>query len=1111
MTITKIAHLSDIHLRKSPTRNEEYESVFINLIKSLNEQKPDRIVIVGDLVHEYVNLQGEQLILASELLNTLALIAPVRITRGNHDYLANNSKRIDSIKAIVTLINNPNIIYYDKTGFYDDENITWAVWHHGEKNNNPWKSKTGKQIEIDKQTSNKIYIDLFHDPIGGCKSTTGFEMNSKSYYKISDFKSDYLLAGDIHLQQYLDKNKTKAYSGSLISQDFSEGDDAFHGYLLWDVVDKTVKEIPVYNEYSFKNIKITPYTDFDDLDYEISNPTKYMKIRFIWGTLPQTRNKENENKLTQYFNKKYENITISNKNEFIENEKIEVKDKITLENITNSAVQHKIFREYLEKIGTEKQLIEDIIKLDIDEINSKIIIDDVSNIEWNIIKFGCNNFMSYGKFDINWRDQDGIYQIVGKNENGKTTIYKNILYSLFNKTPETESRIKYGDLRYVNNRNGATSCDSYLVLDANGEYYGIKRRTEINKAKDGTINGAPTTVNYYLLSNPDEEMNENTSLEKLDEDRKVKTQKKIERIIGDYDNFMRIVMTTSDSLNKILSTNQMSNFLDELLRDSGLDIFDKKLETLKVYQKKVNEKNRITVDVVKTTQQIDELTQNITTLENDIKVFDTVTIPEVQNKVTIGKKYVEDLTKKLFKIDTEISNLNIVNTNGNISTHNKNIDEFKARETVLNDNIKLLKESYDETKLLDLIGKKDEHKTNEYNQKILIKNAEQIIRDEEHRIEIINGEIFNLKKDGGKYRTEIIELKESKTCPTCKQPLLPEHQSHVDDLIKEKEKLMFEIADQIKIKETRDKKDHQDKINIQNKEIKKIEDNIKTAGLKMEVILKQIGELTNDKNDVEKRKEFQTELNQTPILIQNEELKISILQQKIDNYNNSLLQIEENKKIETGIAAAKLKLTTLETEEQGYKEDMFTKKSLISEKQNKIKTSNELITTFKEQEYRDSVINLYKTCVHRDGIPTQMLSNYIIPKINSTLETILSDSKFKVWLDPDDLRPKLMHYKRPDAIIDCISACGKERTFSSIVLKFALNQINVKAKPMMFLLDEVMGKLDEDSVEEFRDLIHIIKNYVKKILVVEHRVNINPDYTINVQLDENDLSTLTLE
>lgn len=1108
--IKKIAHLADIHIRKVPTRNEEYQKVFDNLIKSLTEKKPHRIVIVGDLVHDYLDLQGEQLIMAYNFLVALSNIAPVRITRGNHDCRKNNLKRVDSIKAIVKTLGDVDVKYYDKTGMYLDDNVTWAVWHHGEQKNNPWKLRGIKDF-IDKH-KDTTFIDLFHDPISGCKSTTGFEIKSNSYYKITDFKGDISMFGDIHRMQFMDNEQTKAYCGSLIAQDITEGDDAFHGYLLWDVDTKVAELVSIHNDNSFKNVRINQYTDFNDLDFEIQNPTTTMTVRFIWGTLPQTRTKENERKLVEYIKTKYPDSIIKplHKNEFIESEKINVNENITLQNVTDKAVQHEIFKEFLSKIGCDEQLIKDVIAIDDEILNEINIVDDVS-IEWDIVKFGGTNFMSYGQLDIDWRDKDGLFQITGVNTAGKTTIMKLISYILYNKTLETETRMKYGDLRFVNNRNNATSCDAYLVISANGEFFGIKKKTEIIKNKSGEIIGAPTTLNYYVLSNPDEEMTDENALEKLDEDRRAKTQLKLNAIIGSYDNFMRIVMTTSDTLNRILS-NDMATFIDSLLYDSGLDIFDRKLEGWKIINKRINEKPRIFCDVEITKQQNATLTQEITTLEGEITTIETITLPDIQTRISIGRKYIEDLTKKLHKIDNDIYNLNVDEVRKNISINKKNIVEIKAREMVLKESIKLLKEDYDAKRLEELNKKRDEHKTNEYNQKLKIKGLEQIVRDEEHKIEIINGNILKLKEDGAKLKKEITELKNSKVCSLCGQAInKPEHIEHINNTVQIKENEMFDIARQINIKENVDKKAHLDNIQIQKDAIAKVQKEIETAALEMEIVLKEIGKLTNDKNDVEKRKELQTELDSIPIKIQNEELKISILEQKITSYENSLLQIEENQRIEKGIAAAKQKISILEDEESKAKEDIFIRKTNISNKQAKIKANNQLIEDFKAQEYRDTVMNLYKKCVHRDGIPRQILSNYIIPKINLTLENILSVAPFKVWLDQDDLRPKLVYNSRPTAIIDCISASGKERTFSSVVLKFALNQINVKAKPTIFLLDEVMGKLDENSVEEFVNILQLIKNNMKKVLVVEHIHEINPDYIINVQLNDDGISSLVLE
>lgn len=1109
MGVKVICHLADIHIRKSPIRNEEYKNVFDNLINSLNEKKPDRIVIVGDLVHDYLDLQGEQLILATDFLKSLSNIAPVRIVRGNHDCRVKNIKRVDTIYAIVKTLNDKNIIYYDATNMYLDDNIVWAVWHHGEPKNNPWKLKGIKEF-IDKH-KDCVFIDLFHDPIYGCKSTTGFDMNSKTYYKISDFHGDISMFGDIHKMQFMNNEKNKAYCGSLIAQDITEGDDEFHGYLLWNVETKSAELIPIYNEHSYKNIRISQFTDFDDLEFEIKNPTKNMTVRFIWGTLPQIRTKDNERKLKDYIINKYFNsdIKIIHKNDFIENENIEIIDNVTLENINDKAVQHEIFREYLTKIGCEEKLINDVIALD-DDVLNEINIQNTSGIEWDIIKFGGVNFMSYERLDIDWRDLEGLFQITGMNTAGKTTILKLISYVLYNKTLETEVRMKWGDMRYVNNRNNATFCEGYIVICANSEYYGIKRRTEIKKNKSGDVIDVNTTLNYYILNTPDDEMTNNNTINNLSDDKKNATQNKITDIIGDYDNFMRIVMTTSDTLNRILS-NDMAVFIDSLLFDSGLDIFDKKMEGWKVLNKRINDKSRISCNVDAVLQQNKIMQDEIINHTNEINNIENELIPNIQNRILVGRNFIEENTKKLYKIDNDIYNLNINEINNNINECKKNIDELKLRESTLKTNITSLKETYDAEKLEILLKKKEEHKNAEFNIKLEIKNLEQNIRNEEHNIEIINGYVYKLNSDKIRITNEIKAIKDSKVCKYCGQEInKKEHIEHINNTVKLKEDEIAEIDKIIAIKSGEEINKHLLIINQNKNDIIELKKKIELITLEMDSVLNEIGVIINDKNDVEKRKQIGNELNNIPIKIQNEELKINIFNQKITNYHNSLIQIEENKKIEKIITIGKQKLQLLESELDSAKEKIFKNKTIINEKELKIKANNQLIDDYKAQEYRDIVMNLYKKCVHRDGIPKQMLSNYIVPKINATLEKILSVAQFKIWLDINTLRPKLAYHDRPSAVIDCISASGKERTFSSVVLKFALNQINVKSKPAIFLLDEVMGKLDENGIEEFSEILQQIKNNMKRVLIIEHRVNINPDYVIECSLNNDGISSLNL-
>ena len=904
--------------------------------------------------------------------------------------------------------------------------------------------------------------------------------------------------------------KKIGYAGSLIAQDFSEGGDAFHGYLLWDINEKTVEEIPVYNQYSFNDVYISQFTDFDDLDIDIDNATEYNKVRLVWNTLPNVKNKDNERKVIAHLKTKYNIISTTHKKNFIEENKIDVNNTINLLNVNDTVIQHNIFKEYLNKIGVDNATIDELIKLDTNEIIPRIVVEEHTNCEWNIIKFGVENYRSYGKFDIDWRDQDGLFQVVAGNQMGKTSFINSLAYLLYNNTLETESQMKYGDLRYVNNRNAATYCLAYGIIESGGQYYGLKRKTILKKDKHGQINGAPTVLNYYLLTSPDDEMIDDNSLDKLDEETRKKTQKVIDTIIGSYDNFMRVVMTTSDTLNKILSNN-MADFIDSLLFDSGLDIFDKKLNALKEYKKKVNEKPRISAfNIEALNNHILNQQEEIKSINELIAVIEDTKIPDTKKSIGKGKDYLETLTKKLYKIDNDIYTLNVEDVKSKIKIREDNITELNNQKDRLEKGISELIATYDEAQLVSLLEKKENHKTFEYNEKLKIKACEQRIRDEEHAIELINGRIFNLKKEGAKFKDEIAKLRESKICPTCGQALDAEHQQHINDLITEHESKMFQIAKEIKGIEGNDLVLVRNKIVAENTNILNIEFAISAETASMISVLKSIGDLQNQKNDVEKRKILLSQLEQIPIKISNENLNIQLFNQKLDTYTNSLLQIEDNKKIEIGIAKAKVRIKELEDELEGYNSTITINKVKLADIANSIKGKQTMIVAYKEQEKHDDLIKLYETCVHRNGIPKQMLTSYIIPKINETLENILSVSPFTVWLDETDLKPKLVFNDRPNSIVDCISSSGKERTFSSIVIKFALNQINVKSKPAIFLLDEVMGKLDDNSVEEFKEILQLIKNHMRKVIIIEHKHEISPDYVINVLQDSDGISSLSM-
>lgn len=1101
-SIEKICHISDVHLRKSIRRHDEYSSVFQRTYESIKEKNPNRIVIVGDLFHDFIDLQPEVTKLAADFLTNLAKIAKVIITRGNHDLQKRNKTRMDSIQAIVDILNNDNIVYYNETGLYKDENVTWAVWHHGVKDNNPWKKSNMK--DLDKSTTT---IDLFHDPINGVSSPTGFEFKSGVYNKKSDFKGDYGFFGDIHKQQFLVENR-KAYSSSLIAQDFGEGDDDFHGYLFWNIAEGTSELVDIPNDYSYNNVSINSFTDFDDLDLELENPTKYNRVRFVWNTLPNIDNKENKRKVTEYIKSKYNTIAIHHKADYIEDDTVVDNDtKEQLNHINEKSTQLDLLKRYCENSGVDDKYIPELLKLD-EEIIDGVEFEEFTNIIWDIIYLRSVNFMSYENIEIDFRDKNGIYQVSGLNQAGKSTFLRNIAYVLYNKTPETERTMKFGDQRYINNKTNLDYTVGEVVIPANDVFYGIRRKTTIERNKAGEVKGSPTKVEYFEFKTDDFDFSDENNIESLDNDRKDVVQKNLERIIGTYENFMRIILTTSDSLNDSLSSNP-SEFTDALLSDSGIDLYDKKSEAFKEYLKKYNEKPKVHCDVESTKEKINQKKILIEESLEKINTIKDIDLPEHNKKIETGEKYVEELFSKKWSIDEKIVNLDLNQTNyiitdleGQKTDLNIKLDRKKA-------NLEKLPSEYDKERLDALLLEKDNHREKEFNLKNSINDYDKTISSIKMEISMIESDINGLKRDGKAKKDEIEKLKNSKTCPTCGQDLDEDHIGHINESIEATKKEMLGFADQIKQKEPKVVELNGKISDLEEKKVG-IRNDIDTMNDNFQSMLNEIGEIETVKNQVEERKDIQNEIDNIPLQLENLDLKIQKNKDLLTEYESVKSKIEDNEKIDAQIVKAKERLSLLKQEKENLNNSIYELDGVVKDSKRIVDESDELIVKWLKQEEQDEIHKLYKKIIHRNGIPTELLKTYIIPKINTHLNDVMVESDFIVWLDENDLKLKLADNNNLDAVIDAISGSGKERTFASVALKYALNQVNAKSKPSFIMMDEIMGKLVEKSVDEFVSILETIKLKTKKIFIIEHNHNVNPDYVIDVEKDERGCSSLTL-
>jgi DNA repair exonuclease SbcCD nuclease subunit len=260
--VKKIIHIADLHIRTIQLHDlykTQFEQLLIELVVELSDVNYDetRIVIAGDIAHQKINISNEQLMLTSWFIKSLSELGKVVIIPGNHDFLENNTQRLDSISPVVDLLDNSNIQYYKDSGEYIDDNIQWIVYSLYQHNARP---------EF-KKDENKLTIGLFHGPIQGLSTDMGFQFED-AYDQLNFVDLDLLLCGDIHKRQTftLPSGGKGVMVGSLIQQNFGET-VKHHGYGIYDI------ETDEYNFYDLTNDQPFIHFSINDIK-DIENETE---------------------------------------------------------------------------------------------------------------------------------------------------------------------------------------------------------------------------------------------------------------------------------------------------------------------------------------------------------------------------------------------------------------------------------------------------------------------------------------------------------------------------------------------------------------------------------------------------------------------------------------------------------------------------------------------------------------------------------------------------------------------------------------------------------------------------------------------------------------------
>ena len=737
-SIDKIFHVSDIHIR-TLKRHKEYQEVFDTLFLHVAQHATNQsiCVITGDIVHSKLDMSPELINMLTKFFNGFHI--PTIVILGNHDMNLNNLYRLDAISPILDVIDNPNIHFIKENGLFKFANV---VFNHMAVDVAP------KDYIRAKDFNAHYKIALHHGAVHNAKTDIGFQI-SNDHVTTDLFEGhDLTLLGDIHKPaQFLNKEKTIGYPGSLIQQNHGEALD--HGILVWDLPDRTSEFIEIENNYGY-------------VTFEVDN-AKIINSPYRVPKKPRVRIKFNNTdasdikKLIATIRKKYkvQDISIQRSVNHIENNQ---NGSIVIGNVRDVEHQNNLITQFIEENypdADKKEL--DAIRHINRTINSKLpVLESVRNVTWYPVSFEFDNMFSYGeKNKVDFSKLSDVIGLFAANASGKSSLLDAITYTIFDKCSKT-SKSK----EVLNNKK--SGFKGIFKFKLNDKLYTIEREGITLKHGHVKVN-----VNFY---NEDQNLN---GEERSD------TNKSIRRYLGTYDDFILTAFSLQADNNNFIEKSQrerkdlLSQFLDTTVFEQLYHLAAEEIKEtsgkLKEYKKTdfgliIKDSDDI---ILKNQDKIIELEKGDTDLQESRNNLQNEIVELIESKQpisyegpSINKLQQEEtvLIQNIENIDVKISSLEIKinDTKSNISSYQTTIDskQFKKISDELSDIIKkkdiLSNEISTLTSLISSQKKKIDHlKTHEYDHtcKYCIENI--FVKDALEAERLLPGNELHLKTKHG--------------------------------------------------------------------------------------------------------------------------------------------------------------------------------------------------------------------------------------------------------------------------------------------------------------------------------------------------------------------------
>jgi len=1111
----KIAHLADIHVRFG-SRHTEYRKVFESTINSLLYQKPDRIVIAGDLNHQKINMSPSSIELVTEFLVNLAKIAPVDVILGNHDLNMQQIEQGDTItpifkmadkfselfygedskgKKVAHIVGNENIdftqngiYYFNNSGFYNiNENLTYGVY----------SLIDNKILTLDKKDPNRKYIALYHGGVYGCRGDNGYEMKSDNLMRLSTFNNfDIVILGDIHEYQTLRDDETAVYCGSLIQQDNGESLDK--GYVIWDTENNSHKRVIVPNEYGFSKITISkgeiPEERINNLKFS-ADKTK-TKVNIILQDYSENYSIERENQIKKYVKDKFGCEIVNVSTDFIKKEKFLGEN----EEIEKNETFIDQLQEYINEgdFDCSEEELEELKELSIQIDNTLEINESKTNkVKWDINSLEISNLFSFPVKPtiFNFVELNGIIGIFGPNGSGKSNVIRTLIWGLY------QAILGDGDAKkLVNIYTGSNKAYIKIYLTINDVKYYIYREVKTIVTKKGKIENSYSIEYKMLTKNEDgeekwvKEISENTATEKTE------VKKLIIDAIGTSDDFTKVSLQTQNGNDDYINQKQQPKN-DLINRFLGLEHFREREDYAKQFFNDIKKKQKElgeAEDIKKVLKEYCEEKENNTLIFENLKTEKIATesnIEKVNDKIINLTKQIAQIEKLPYD-NTDAIKDKILLLRKNIIEEKKQIGEI---QNYLNNNFK--KEiNFDLKRTFNVISLELQDKQKDFQE------------EKQKYIEIDNWLKSNTKKDeienANEIQTEIDGIRiiinnltnqlptyKGKKCPTCghiSQNPQPDKEKECLENIAYNKKILGEKSDIIL--NNQKAVAHNKKYDNQNFELNKITLSLIEKKTIIDQLKKELESISEHEAILKNNSEIDSKIECLDAIKQsilNKETEINHLKEIGIKIKNNKDIVEKNKSFEEDIINLKemsksYKLTLYNINEQ------ITKVSGdIRIIHNNIKNTQDKLNQIKDSDKLYKKYSLYIQAVHRDGIPSMIIRNkmpLINNKINNILEQIVDFRVNMNVLYNGDIVENF--YFSPDMSdsLPLSNASGAQKFIISIAIKDALNFIGGSGNNSSInIIDEGFGTLDEELISSIPNVLQYLKNKYKIVMIVTHR------------------------